>query len=241
ALWDTTTGKVRTVLEGHAELVQSLAFSPDGKSLASASHDRTVKVWDIAAGKEVCSFVITDVVGCAMSVTFSPDGKTLAVGYAKGHGEEGVKLLEVASGKEVGSLAGYRAAFSPDGKTVATGTIDGVLKFWEVATGKEQTSVEAHGGPVTFLVFSPDGKTLATVSNADDTVRLWDVATAQKRAALEQATFAVNSLAFSPDGKSLAVGSHGKDGAMVRGMVILWDAATGKKQVTLPVENGPVT
>jgi RNA polymerase sigma factor (sigma-70 family) len=241
ALWDTATGKVRTVLEGHTELVQSLAFSPDGKRLASASHDKTVKVWDTATGKEVRSFAVTDDRGCAMSVTFSPDGKTLAVGYAKGPGDEGVKLMEVATGTEVGSLAGFRAAFSPDGKMVATGTIDGVLRLWEVATSKELNSAEAHGGPVTYLAFSPDGKTLATVSNADDTVRLWDVATAKRRAALEQATFSVNSLAFSPDGKSLAVGSHEKDGEKVSGLVILWDAATGKRQVTLPVDNGPVT
>jgi RNA polymerase sigma factor (sigma-70 family) len=241
ALWDTGTGKMHTVLKGHTELVQSLAFSPDGKSLASASHDRTVKVWDVAACKEARSWTVTDVPGCAMSVAFSPDGKTLAVGWAKGPGEEGVQLMDVASGKKLADVAGFRAAFSPDGKTVATGTTDGLLKFLDAATGKEGTAVQAHGGPVTFLAFAPDGRTLATVSNADDTVRLWEVATGKQRAALAQATFAVNSLAFSPDGKSLAVGSHARDGAKVSGMVILWDPATGKRHGTLLVENGPVT
>jgi WD40 repeat protein len=94
---------------------------------------------------------------------------------------------------------------------------------------------------VTFLTFSPDGKTLATLSNGDDTLRLWDVATAAERARLKQATGPTCSLAFSPDGKSLAAGSYEKDGEKVRGMVVLWDTATGKKRDTLPVANGPVT
>jgi RNA polymerase sigma factor (sigma-70 family) len=241
ALWDARTGKLRATLTGHTELVQSLAFSPDGKRLVTASHDRTVKLWDVAAAKEDRSFTVTDVRGCAVGIAISPDGKALAVGWAKGPRDEGVKLLDVASGKELARFAGCRAAFSPGGKSLATGTGDGVLKLWDLTTGNEQKSVEAHDGPVTFLAFSPDGKTLATVSNADDTVRLWDVATAKQRASLRQATFTVQSLAFTPDGKGLAVGSHLKVGAKVSGAVIIWDTTTGKRLATLPVENGPVT
>jgi WD40 repeat protein len=106
------------------------------------------------------------------------------------------QLLDVASGKEIAGLAGFTAAFSPDGKTLATGTSTGLLKFWNLATGKEQASLEAHGGPVTSLVFSPDGKTLATVSNGDDSVRLWVVATAKERGLLKQATSVTTSLAL---------------------------------------------
>jgi RNA polymerase sigma factor (sigma-70 family) len=241
ALWDTNTGKLVSLLQGHKELVHALAFAPDGRTLASASHDNTVKVWDRATGKELRSYDVTDSHWATTLVAFSPDGRTLAVGWAKGPGQEGVKLLDVASGNETARFPGFSAAFSPNGKFLATGTLNGELKLWDVATGRDLASREAHHGPVTSLAFSPDGKTLATVSNADDTVRLWDAGTAKERAVLRQATTSVCSLAFAPDGKSLAVGSHEQADDKVSGGVILWDPATGTKQAMLPVANGPVT
>jgi WD40 repeat protein len=143
-----------------------------------------------------------------------------------------VKLWDVTTGENTATLKTARwgipaAAFSPDGKTLATAisvvesikgrnvVTENSVKLWEVATGKEQASLEAAS--VSSLAFSPDGKTLATGSE-DNTIRLWDVAKGKELATLKGHTDKVLSLAFSADGKMLASGSADKT-------IKLWDVA----------------
>jgi WD40 repeat protein len=132
--------KLRGTLKGHTESVQSVAFSPDGKTLASASGDRSIKLWDVATGKEQAT--LKGHTGSVRSVAFSSDSKTLAsASYDKT-----VKLWDVATGKERATLKGhtgmvYSVAFSPDGRMLAsaggsTFGEPGELKVWDVATGK---------------------------------------------------------------------------------------------------------
>jgi len=121
---------VRT-LEGHTSWVRSVAFSPDGKLLASGSDDDTIKLWDVATGREVRTleghnYAVT-------SVAFSPDGKLLASGSYKE-----IKLWEVATGQEVRTLRGHTdwvksVAFSPDGKLLASGSEDWTIKLWDIS------------------------------------------------------------------------------------------------------------
>ncbi|KAG1654637.1 hypothetical protein FOA52_009193 [Chlamydomonas sp. UWO 241] len=211
-------------LTRHSNSVTTLAFSPDGKTLATGSDDSTARLWDVATGKERA--VLTGHSESVNTLAFSPDGKTLATGSS----DHTARLWDVATGKERAVLTGHSysvmpLAFSPDGKTLATGSRDETARLWEVATGKERAVLTGHSNWVTTLAFSPDGKTLATGSN-DKTARLWDVATGKERAVLTGHSESVNTLAFSPDGKTLATGSSDHTAR-------LWDVATGKERAVL--------
>jgi dipeptidyl aminopeptidase/acylaminoacyl peptidase len=141
--------------------------------MASGSFLKTVKLWEVATGKQRAALQGHD--NIVYPVAFSPDGKTLASGSV----DRTVKLWDVATGKERASLLGhadivYSVAFSPDGKTLASGSWDRTVKLWDVATGKERASLHGHTGQVHSVAFSPDGKTLA-LGSSDKTVRLWDI------------------------------------------------------------------
>jgi len=214
------------VLTGHTDAVTSVAFSPDGKLLASGSQDDTVILWDVSSGQEVRTLKDTHAVS---SVAFSPDGKLLASGSR----DDTVMLWDVASGQEVRTLTGHTdtvtsVAFSPDGKLLASGSQDDTVMLWDVASGQEVRTLTGHTDHVTSVAFSPDGKLLASGSQ-DDTVILWDVASGQEvRTLLTGHTHAVSSVAFSPDGKLLASGSQ-------EDTVILWEVASGQEVRTLMV------
>jgi WD40 repeat protein len=159
-------------------MVNCLAFSPDGKTLASGSSDATIKLWDVATGKEQAT--LKGHKAGVICVAFSPDGKTLASGSNRD--DTTIKLWDVATGKEQATLKGHKTGsgvtFSPDGKRLVSwggGARDtGTIKLWDVATGKEQATLWGHRSTVASVAFSPDGNTLASGDN-DMTIMLWDV------------------------------------------------------------------
>jgi len=213
-----------SVLAGHAEAVHSVAFSPDGKTLASGSSDDTVRLWDVATGRQI-GRPLTGHSYWVNSVTFSPDGKTLASGSLDGT----VRLWDVATGRQTGRpLTGTEAvlsvAFSPNGKTLASGSFDHTVRLWDLATHRQiGRPLTGHTGTVFSVAFSRDGKTLASGSG-DHTVRLWDVATGhQIGTPITGHTDKVRSVAFSPSGKTLASGSDDN-------RVLLWDVATHRQR-----------
>jgi hypothetical protein len=211
------------VMTGHTDAVESVAFSPDGTTLASGGDDNSVRLWDVASHRQVGSPLIDD--SGFSSVAFSPDGKTLA----SGSGDNSVRLWDVASHRQVGSpLTGHTngvesVAFSPDGKTLASGSDDKSVRLWDVASHRQAgPPLTGHTDLVRSVAFSLDGKTLASGS-WDKSVRLWDVARhRQIGRPLTGRTDGVESVAFSPDGKTLASGS---DDQSVR----LWDVASHRQ------------
>jgi WD40 repeat protein len=188
-------------LKGHSAGVNSVAFSPDGKTIATGSLDNTVKLWNLE-GKEIQT--LKGHSAGVNSVAFSPDGKTIATGSL----DNTVKLWNL-EGKEIQSFKGHSSrvnsvAFSPDGKTIATGSGDNTVKLWNLE-GKEIQTLKGHSSRVNSVAFSPDGKTIATVSG-DNTVKLWNLE-GKEIQTLKGHSAGVNSVAFSPDGKTIATGS----------------------------------
>ncbi|AFY33556.1 serine/threonine-protein kinase [Calothrix sp. PCC 7507] len=213
-----------STLKGHASDVNSVAFAPDGITLASGSDDRTIKLWNLATVKQIRT--LTGHSRWVWAIAFSPDGKTLASGSA----DKTIKLWNIATGKEIRTLVGHSqgiasVTFSPDGKTLASGSLDKKIKLWNLATGTEIRTLEGHSQAVAAISFSPDGKTLASGS-WDKKIKLWNLATGKEIRTLEGHSGLVLAVAFSPDGINLASGSKDKT-------IKLWNLVTGEAIRTL--------
>jgi hypothetical protein len=168
------------------------------------------------------------------AVAFAPDGVTLASGSS----DETVKLWDVTTGKERGTLrAGSRVlslAFTPDGRTLAAGAADGTVRLWDWATGEASGVLKGHHRVVSSLAFSPDGRTLASGGGRDAVVKLWDVEPVRQRTLLTRDPRSAWGLAFTPDGATLATGGPG-------GAIELWDVPAGKKRAARGEHRGDVT
>lgn len=237
-LWNTSTAlnssepavkPLGPPFSGHTSRINSLAFSPDGKILASASEDQTIILRDVMTGQPLYPPLLEHVAG-VNSLAFSPDGKLLASGSS----DSVVYLWEVSSGKLLATLKGHMAgvncvAFSPDGNYLATGSDDKSVILWStrgVANSQvaHYQTLSGHTKFVTSLAFSPDSQTLATGSS-DQTIILWDI---DSKHTIGQPLVGhpaeVLSLAFSPGGQILA-------SAAFERTILLWDTGQISQQL----------
>ena len=202
---------------GHSQGVFSLAFAPDGNTLASGSADNTVKFWDVASRREIRSLGP----GLpAISLAFSPDGRVLAIGLLN----QKIKLIDAATGGELRTFTGHAGpvgsvTFSPDGHFLASASDDRTIKVWDVARGAEVVTLGGFSRPVVSVAFSPDGRLLAA-NSADHVIRLWDLTAGRELRSLK--VNSVGAIAFSPDGRMLAAGS-------INNTVKFWDVASGRE------------
>ena len=233
-LWHVSDGRKIMTLQGHSEGVSSVVFSPDGTLLASGSENNTIKLWSVSNGSEIAT-LYGHTAGVS-SVTFNPDGTLLA----SGSWDETIKFWRVTDGKEIMTLqqghseAVMSVAFSPDGMLLASGSgnsspisgsMDNIIKLWDVATGRELMTLQGHVDLVDSIMFSPDGTLLASGS-WDETIKLWQVVDGREIATLSGHADDVNDVAFNPDGMLLASGGQDKT-------IKLWQVADDKELLTL--------
>jgi WD40 repeat protein len=236
-LWDVRERRLEATLTGHTAGAHALAFSPDGRTLASGSvFEKKIRLWDISSRRQTA---VLDEWVTSHALTFSPDGCTLASGNFHGV----VKLWQMTGhapgigARVVASLPGPAQniaclAYSPDGRLLASGSSDGTTRLWDVARRREITMLRGHRRGVTSVRFSRDAKRLFTASN-DGAIRVWSLATRQSLMFLVGHTNQVRSLSLSPDGNVLASGS-------TDGTVKLWNPTPKPNPTLLLRQRSPI-
>jgi serine/threonine protein kinase/WD40 repeat protein len=215
-LWNVATGKLTTTFtDPSSQGALSLAFSPDGKTLAVGDRDGATYLWDVATAKLIHAPLIDPSSQGITWVAFSPDGKTLAVSDIN----HCTYLWNVATGKRIttlvdpGSQGVDSVAFSLDGKTLATGDDNGHIYLWNAVTGKRTATFKDPGSKgADSVAFSPDGKTLAA-GDVNGCTYVWSVATGKLVHAplIDPNSEGINAVLFSPNGKALATGDENGD------------------------------
>ncbi len=233
-LRDLASGEELPWSGGHRGSLLSIAFSPDGKALASAGDDWTLRHWEAATGKELGRLEGT-VPWPVRDLAFTPDGNALVLGSLRGT----VWRWDVATRKTIlrfqanaPGQALYACVLSPDGRTLATGGTDRTVRLWDAATGKALKELRGHSGDIQSLAFSADGRVLAAgcwpgAQKAPATAHVWDVKTGKEVSRLDGHRGVIACLALSPDGRVLAAAGNREHA------ISLWEVATRQRRCLL--------
>ena len=217
-------------LVGHTGSVRSVAYSPDGSTLASGSGDSTIRLWD-AHTRKLKNILAVDSEDFEIdSVAYSPDGHILASGAYNGT----IRLWDVRRGELLHNLTGHQASiralsFNTDSRTLASASDDQMIRLWEAHTGKHLYTLTGHHGTVTSIAYSSNGLFLASGAFDESKIRLWTLTgqliktlgTSELLRGVGPWENGVMSIAYSPDGRTLANGTFD-------GTIRLWDVHTGK-------------
>ncbi|MBN1993356.1 MAG: protein kinase [Anaerolineae bacterium] len=223
-----------TFLQGHTNVVYTVAYNPDGTQLATGAEDQTAIIWDVVTGQRFAT--LKGHTGPVSSVAYRPDGTQLATASW----DKTVIVWDVASGQRFLTLRGHTApvnsvAYSPDGLWLASGSEDQTAIIWNAASGQQITTLKGHTDIIYDLAYSPTGDQLATGS-FDKTVILWNMDDAssfgQPLMTLAGHTDIILTLAYSPDGTQLATGA-------LDNTVMIWDTGSGEPLATLE-ESQPI-
>jgi WD40 repeat protein/serine/threonine protein kinase len=239
-VWDAADGHELLTLKGHSAPVSSLAYSADGKRIASAGWDGTVRIWEAESGRE--ELKLTAKGPKFTGVAFSPDGSRVAAGGAS----RAVFVWDAHDGRTLGTLKGHFAAvncvaFSPDGRRLASGDFDGTVKLWEGLPQRDPRLLGEPSDSAAILAYRPDGQAIATAARrtprTPGIVKVRHSADGGIERSFEAHSGGIHALRYSPDGMRLATG--GWTGRQ-RGEARIWDPASGRELATLGPQPGPV-
>jgi WD40 repeat protein/tRNA A-37 threonylcarbamoyl transferase component Bud32 len=236
-LWDLAGGREIASTQEHTGNVTAVRFGPDGKRLATASTDCTVKVWDLSGGPagalRASQTTLRGHTKTVYGVAFSPDGEHLA----SGSGDQTIRIWEISRGAVHLTLRGHTTTvtsltYHPTGTQLVSGSDDHTVRVWDPKVSQETRTLEGHALDVNDVRFSPDGRLLATASD-DRTVKIWNALTRQEIRTLRGHQNGVNAISFRPDGQWLASASQD-------GRIKLWEVATGREVQTIAGPGGMV-
>jgi eukaryotic-like serine/threonine-protein kinase len=219
------------VLSGHGDQVVSAAYSPDGTRIATASYDRTARIWDARTGAPLV--VLYGHVGIVYAAAYSPDGTRIVTASA----DKTARIWDAHTGAQLAVLSGYGDevegdAYSPDGSRIVTGSLSTAARIWDARTGVQLAVLSGDGETVFTGAFSPDGSRIATCSN-HNTAQIWDARTGKELVVLRGHGDNVQSVRYSPDGKHVVTASNDKTART-------WDARTGAQLAVLSGHGGLV-
>ncbi|NMF56475.1 serine/threonine-protein kinase [Pseudanabaena yagii] len=207
-------------LQGHLDTIQNVALSPDGKTIASASDDGTVKFWELE-GDTNSTREIKDQGGWVRAVIFLSDRQIITAGQDKN-----IKIIDIPSGKVVKTFSGHtnlinNLAIAPASDLLVSGSYDNTVNVWQLSTGRLLRLLKGHSDKIFGIAISPDGKQIVSASR-DKTLRIWDAKTGETVKTLSGHLAGVTCVLITPDGKHIISGSNDKS-------IRVWDIATGNQ------------